>query len=185
MMRRIQYQPTAVTQRGAVLVVSLILLLIMTILALAASQSTRMQERMAGNMRDSDLAFQSAEASLREAEMTISKWPSQPVACAAPPCNVFQLNVLPPNLGYQNQPWWHTNGRQYAQPTAGTVVANTIPKVSEDPRSVIEEIGVISDSLTRGYGVPATRTFYRNTAHGSGGTQTAEAVVESTFTRRY
>ena len=33
-------------QRGAILVVSLLLLLVMTVLALTASQSTRMQERI-------------------------------------------------------------------------------------------------------------------------------------------
>jgi len=58
-------------QKGAVLVVSVLLLLVMTVLALTASQSTRLQERMAGNARDLDLSFQAGEAGLREAEQRI------------------------------------------------------------------------------------------------------------------
>lgn len=58
-------------QRGAVLVVSLLLLLVMTVLALGASQTTRLQERMSANMRDRDLAFESSEAGLRNGERII------------------------------------------------------------------------------------------------------------------
>jgi type IV pilus assembly protein PilX len=57
------------TQRGAVLVVSLIILLIMTILGVSSMKNTTLEERMAGNMRDQNLAFQSAEAALIEGEI--------------------------------------------------------------------------------------------------------------------
>ena len=39
-------------QRGAVLVVALLMLLIMTVLGVTAMQMSRMEERMAGNSRD-------------------------------------------------------------------------------------------------------------------------------------
>lgn len=55
-------------QRGAALVVSLIILLIMTLLGVSSMQNTTLEERMAGNMRDQNLAFQSAEAALIEGE---------------------------------------------------------------------------------------------------------------------
>jgi len=58
-------------QRGAVLVVGLLLLVILTVLSTAATQSTVLQERMAGNDRDRNLAFQAAEAALRDAEAYI------------------------------------------------------------------------------------------------------------------
>lgn len=47
-------------QRGVVLVVGLLLLLVMTIVAVASLSSTHMQERMAGNARTQALAFQLA-----------------------------------------------------------------------------------------------------------------------------
>ena len=55
-------------ERGAVLVVSLIMLLIVTMIAVSSMQGTVMEEKMAGNTRDRNLAFQTAESALREAE---------------------------------------------------------------------------------------------------------------------
>jgi type IV pilus assembly protein PilX len=58
-------------QNGAVLLVALIMLLLLTILGAAAMRDTNLQERMAGNMRDHNLAFQAAEAALRFAEQEV------------------------------------------------------------------------------------------------------------------
>ena len=55
-------------QRGAVLIVALIFLVVMTMLILASIRGTVMQERMASNLYDRSLAFQAAEAALREGE---------------------------------------------------------------------------------------------------------------------
>ena len=52
-------------QQGAILFVSLIILLLLTILGVTSMSSVTMEERMAGNMRDGDLAVQAAEAALR------------------------------------------------------------------------------------------------------------------------
>jgi len=57
-----------VRQRGASLVVVLILLLVMTLLGLAVLRGTLLEERMSANMYDRSLAFQQAESALREAE---------------------------------------------------------------------------------------------------------------------
>jgi type IV pilus assembly protein PilX len=58
-------------QHGAALVVSLIILLVMTLIGITSLRTTTMEERMAGNMRDRLLAFESAEAGLRFAETYI------------------------------------------------------------------------------------------------------------------
>lgn len=55
-------------QRGSVLLVSLIMLLVMTLIGISGMRTSLLEERMAGNMRDHDLAFQAAEAALRAAE---------------------------------------------------------------------------------------------------------------------
>ncbi|MCL6713999.1 PilX N-terminal domain-containing pilus assembly protein [Pseudoxanthomonas sp. z9] len=55
-------------QRGVSLLIVLILLLIMTLLGLAAMRGTLLEERMTANMLDRSLAFQAAEAALREGE---------------------------------------------------------------------------------------------------------------------
>lgn len=59
-------------QQGVVLVVALILLLILTLLGLASVQSTSLQEKMAGNQRQQQLAFEAAEAALRQGELSLA-----------------------------------------------------------------------------------------------------------------
>jgi len=67
-------------QRGAVLVVALIFLVVMTMLILASIRGTVMQERMASNLYDRSLAFQAAEAALREGERFVLASPPKPTA---------------------------------------------------------------------------------------------------------
>jgi type IV pilus assembly protein PilX len=58
----------AARQRGAALFVAMMILILMTLLALSASQVTALQERMAGIYRADNLAFESAERLLRRLE---------------------------------------------------------------------------------------------------------------------
>lgn len=66
--RRPQPARAAARQRGISLIVSLVLLVIVTLLALGSMRGTVLQARMSGTTQDRSLAFQAAEASLREAE---------------------------------------------------------------------------------------------------------------------
>ncbi|MBW5411704.1 PilX N-terminal domain-containing pilus assembly protein [Pseudomonas sp. MAG002Y] len=58
-------------EKGAVLLVALIVLLLMTIIGISSMRVTSLQERMAGNMRDQNLAFQGAETAMRQAEALV------------------------------------------------------------------------------------------------------------------
>lgn len=58
-----------------VLVTGLILLMAMTLIAVGGLRGTGMQELMAGNMRDRQLAFESAESALRAAEIALEATP--------------------------------------------------------------------------------------------------------------
>lgn len=60
-----------VHQRGAALIVSLIIMVIMTLLGLAAIRGVTQQERMAGNSQSRSVSFQAAEKALRDIEQTI------------------------------------------------------------------------------------------------------------------
>lgn len=56
-------------QTGSALIISLTILLVLTILGVSSMQSSSLQERMSGNARDYEMAFQAAEAGIREAEL--------------------------------------------------------------------------------------------------------------------
>ena len=71
----------ACAQRGFSLIVSLMMLIVIIILGISASQMAINEERGARNDRDRQIAFQAAEAALKDAEYEILN-PASP-ACAA------------------------------------------------------------------------------------------------------
>ena len=168
-------------QRGAVLVISLLMLLVMTILGIAAMQMTRFEERMAGNSRDINIAFQGAEAALRDAEGRIEVMLGAPAICSVAPCVVYQPDILPPNLRDQTLSWWGTHGRELG--VAGT---QEVSDSARDPMVVIEEMTTVYDSLiTPPPAGSGQRTFFKITANSAGANAQTEAVLETTYARPF
>ncbi len=90
------------SQRGVALAVVLILLVIMTLLGLAAMRGTLMEERMSANQLDRSMSFQAAEAALREGEEVATGKPLLPgngalgSGCAAGLCAIPDPTVVTP-----------------------------------------------------------------------------------------
>src|SRR3546814_10581731 len=59
-------------QRGIVLAVALMLLVVITLIGLAAVRTTTMHQRMTANFYDREIAFQSAEAALQAGAQTLT-----------------------------------------------------------------------------------------------------------------
>jgi len=174
---------TQIHQHGATLIVAMLMLLVLTVLGLTTMSMTRLEERMAGNSRDVNLAFQGAEAGLRDGEDRIGAWveATLPASCSTAPCSVWDLNMLPVDLRDQPLTWWTTNATEYG--VAGT---KEITEIVRDPLVTIEDLEFVPDSLTRsGYGRKPGRNFYRVTSNSAGASSTAEVVLESTFVQRY
>ncbi|MES1264001.1 MAG: PilX N-terminal domain-containing pilus assembly protein [Peristeroidobacter soli] len=167
-------------ERGAVLVVALLMLLVMTVLGVTAMQMSRMEERMAGNSRDINLAFQGAEAGLRDSEERLRQRLVRPSTCSAAPCEIFALGLMPTDMRSPDATWWATNARSY-----GASATQEITDSTRDPLEVTEDLGFVPDSLTVGHGPPEGRNFYRITANSTGASSTAQAIVESTYAKRY
>lgn len=72
-------------QRGAVLVIALLFFTILTILGVTAMTATTFEEKMAGNTRDVALAFQAADAALRDARRDINNIVIAPFAAPRVP----------------------------------------------------------------------------------------------------
>lgn len=168
------------------MVVSLLLLLIMTVLALGASQATRMQERMAGNARDHDLALQSAEAGLRAGERLIAAMGAAPTPCSSGHCQVYELGVpdsaSPTALPFRANSWWATS----AWPYDTTNLIQGAAMAKQDPDYLIEQLEEVPDSLSvPPTGPPPSRMHYRITSRGVGGTDASAVVIQSTWSRRF
>ena len=63
-------------ERGAILIVTLLFLVILTMLGVTAMSGTTMEERMAGNARDGGIALQAAESALRDARRDLNAIPA-------------------------------------------------------------------------------------------------------------
>ncbi|KZC36031.1 hypothetical protein RHOFW510R12_07960 [Rhodanobacter sp. FW510-R12] len=74
-------------QRGVALVVALILLVVLTLVGLAAVRGTIMQQKMTSNFSDRQIAFQVGEAALRQAQITVQGVPT-PVTTATLPATI-------------------------------------------------------------------------------------------------
>lgn len=72
--RRMSQGP--VGQRGVALVVALILLLVITLVGLAAVSGTIMQQKMTSNFYDRQIAFQATEGALRQGEIAVGAMPA-------------------------------------------------------------------------------------------------------------
>ena len=174
-------------QRGSVLIVSLILLLVMTLLGLTAMQGSLMEEMMAGHAKDQNLAFQSAEAALRGAEATVASYIAEPTPTLDGATGVWVQNA--PDLVTSNGvswwcetgcdgTWWTSNGVAYAH-KSDLIGTST-------PYSVVEVDDFVKDSLNIGQQHDeGGKLFYRVTARGTGGTDQALSLLRSSFARRY
>jgi len=164
-------------QRGATLIISLLVLTLMTLIGVTAMQSRILEEKMAGNLQEQQRAFQAAEAALRAGEALL----------AQDPLPAFDGdNGLLPAPAAAELPYWRREAdwwRHHAASCSGALAG-----VAEQPRYVIEELpaGPVAgetDSLALGSPVwPSARTF-RITARGVGGSEAAVALLQTTYRR--
>lgn len=180
-------------QSGAVLITALVLLLIMTLLGLASMQNTSLEERMAGNMRHANIAFQAAESALRQGEAWIASRTAEPTPTSDGSSGIWSLDgpeSLPSSFD-SAYPWWQqlidtdwaksgVSTYDHTLKTAGSVNLD-----SAMPRYVIEERRFVSDSLELGQGSETGRMFYQVTARGTDVSGRMQVMLQSSFARRY
>lgn len=164
--------PLARRQHGVVLVTGLIFLVILTLIGVTALTNTMMEERMAGNTRDQEVAFEAAEAAVRDAETFLE-------AATLPSFNgsngLYSQEAAP-------APEWDavtwTNARAYADDDfAG--------KTADSPRYLIEEQPATPDpggSLAAGEALDEARV-YLITARGVGANANTRVVLETAYKR--
>jgi type IV pilus assembly protein PilX len=164
-------------QKGAVLIVSIIVLLVLTLISVTAMQTTSLEEKMAGNMRNKNLAFQAAEAALRAGEGYLS-------GATLDPFNDTN-GLYQPYIGSE-QRWeiidWYTPAkvRTYDEDSDG----GDLNDLASMPTYIIEELSV--DTETGGSleaGTPHDSKLYRVTSRGVGGTANAVVMLQSVFSR--
>lgn len=148
-------------QRGVVLIVALVILVLMTMIGMTAMRDTGLQERMAGNLRDRNLAFQSAEAALRAGETWLlnNATTQNPAARIDEPAD------------------W--NGNSSPTPT-GTIALNTVaanPSFHAGLPRHIEPLGAPCDGTNPSCGW----CIYPITTYGVGGSSDAVVILQAQY----
>lgn len=172
------------TQSGSVLIVSLLFLLVLTLIGLSAMQGTSLEEKMAGNTRGGTLAFQAAEAALRDGEtwvMAIDLYnPPTPVdTCSSGTiCDLWNPGKPVDYPETEAMQWWQGTAREY-----GKTGTQEFTGLATDPRYLVEDLGYdpsgsVVDANERAHQIGPH--FYRVTAAGFGPQGTTERVLQST-----
>ena len=190
-------------QRGTVLFVALIFMVLITLLGLTASSTSVLQERMTGGMRNSQLSLMGAESTVRSVEWMIwNKSNSTPSTlqcggngdndfCYTPNTNtgVLAINSLVPTFR-KLQGWPSSTAGDGATPYTTTTLTGlsgtqATAKLSQQPRYLIEDLGQIKSGTHTD--ADATQPniiqidMFRITARATGGNSGSVRTAESYF----
>ncbi len=169
-------------QRGSVLIVSLLILLVMTLIGVTAMNTSTLEQKMAYNYRDHQLAFQAAEAALRDGEAFVAATPLTAAdfssACTGGLCT--EASGTTPVWLDQTLNVWSNAGlhRTATFTTAGG-------EVLEQPVYIVEWLGnVVPTGSTATTAGPGDPEMYRITALATGGTTQARVMLQSTYEKQ-
>jgi len=172
------YQPKS--QSGMVLLLCLMFLTALTILGLSASADTILQNQLAGNLQQTELAKQNARVALRWAEQWLKNTQGPAPGICTATCSGFTVHPL---RSFQSQPefadhtWWQSHGFEAGiDPLTGNRLANLSTRSLQPPLWIIE---VAHDLPAEGDTADPDLVWYRLLARGSSETGTAISVVES------
>ena len=178
------------SNKGAALVIALVFLVLLTILGLSSMHSTTLEEKMAHNARDRNIAFQAAETTLLTAEAWLKSVTTRPTfPNQAKGLYLPSISVTPvwEDTALVN---WKSAANLVVYPCAPLQIGpcgSTLTKVSTQPKYIVEDIGsaplemgskIIPNSYASGSG---GGEVYRITARGTGSTDSSQVMVQSTF----
>jgi type IV pilus assembly protein PilX len=190
------------SERGFVLVTSLIFLVVLTLLAVTAINSSTLQERMASNLRASSHARQDADAALRYAEYLLhqSAFDNYKPAGACYPGStqpdengcaqtqgalriwaenqMFGSSVKDYSLAFLDPSVWNGTAIQIYPAETGL---EPVQFFVEDLQSQFKARDLNPDTAARAEGA----TFYRITARAHGAAPAAIAVTQSIYEKHY
>ncbi len=169
-------------QRGAVLIVSLIMLLVMTLLGVSSMKGSAMEEKMTRNLHDKNLAFQAAEAALRAAEQDIQD-------------NIIATNTFDTD----GSDGHYDRSRLRIWEDIGWTASDSLEydgfdgsyRVGSPPRYVIQHLATTVDPIAalnqgnygQGTGAGKVETFLI-TARGTGGSDDSVVILQSSWGKR-
>lgn len=168
-------------ESGAVLILGLVMVLLISIIALSAIRSSNLQEAMAGNMRDRNMAFQAAESGLVSGELLIDvrKAASPPICMGKETCHLRYVQQPQHSVIYLNNSGFIDIARESDLELSGIESAPYF-MIEELTAFVPQDGGEISKSPASEF---STLVPYRITALGTGLSNGSSVILQSTYNR--
>lgn len=182
------FPPLVASQRGMSLFPAMAFLLVLAMLGIAALGSSAMQERMAGNAKDMNVAFQAAEAGLRDAESDIDANITPTTvftsACTNGLCTPPSEWASPTSTDISKLVDWSNAGltRTYGANTG----AAAFPVVAAQPVYVIELVSLLPPAAGSSVGIGIAPgsiggRAYRVTVLATGARAETRAILQSAY----
>jgi type IV pilus assembly protein PilX len=182
-------------QRGLSLVTTLLFMVAALMLGVSVLSVNVMQERTIGNTKDRDLAFQAAEAALRDAERDLETNIRPDTAfsatCVDGLCIPPSQRPVPLSAAVHDAAAgldWANDAqvRKYGQYTAAPAFPGV--RANGQPRYVIERLGFLGtppgESAALGVAPTPTGIGYRITARAEGARAETVVILQSMYTQR-
>lgn len=147
-------------QQGVVLIVALVILVLVTLVGVSTVRGTTMEEKMAGNSRDRDKAFQAAEAAVRACLALIH---NDPVTYPATKLAPVSATATPAT------PHWEVGANWAAGSPNSYAVAMAGAGLAASPRCLVEDLG--------------GGVNFRVTGRAVGGSPDSVAMLQATYSR--
>lgn len=175
-------------QDGSVLVISLLILVVLTMIGVSSMSSSSLQEKMSGNFRDREIAFQAAEMAVAFAETYVKD--NINTANLANSDGLYTLGNGPSSKNA-----FTGNGSSIANWWTGTdsiELSTSIGEVRTQPRYTIEvrnEVGTDegTDINIGSYGESTGGgliTSFRITARGTGKSDNTFVIIQTNYGKR-
>ncbi len=152
------------SQRGVVLYVALIMLILLTMIGLVGMQVTGLQEKMSSNYRSANQAFQNAEASLRATESNVEAQINRSLGSGTPVAISTTCDD-----GFDAQTW--SDAQALGKPA---LMVRSIGKCISGSSSQALGTGPVSEDPNPVFQITAYANDYPSNA-------TADATVDSIF----
>lgn len=179
------YTRTPRSQQGVVLIVALIMLLTMTVVSVSSMGTTTLEQKMTANLRDRQVAFQAAEAALRDGERFVEANNLQEsdfdATCTGGSggqclCTKTTPSPCPEYWTDTTLDVWNTSGRHkgYTNTQLGDAPA----------KYIVEFRGHICSGSVPCTANPSDPQMFRVTAIGYGQTTGARVMLQSTYLKQ-
>lgn len=166
--------PSLKKQRGVVLIMSLTILMVLTLIGVSAMKTSSLQERMSGNARDYQIAFEAAEIALRAGEDYIKTISLTTDFSSAGTNGKFQSRAVTSADAWSTESNW----------TGGLTTEVPVSSLTNNPEYMIEIMDSTygaDDPLTPGGAGNSNIKLFRITSRGYGKNPNTRVMLQTDF----